>query len=222
MEQTPAHERHNPDLMHLLPPAARTLVEVGCSAGALAREYKKLNPGCRYIGIEVVPQYVRLAARYCDTVHELDIEGVDEDFIRHSLGGDCWIFGDTLEHLRDPWSLLARIRRTMAVDACIVACIPNAQHWSVQARLSCGEFIYEDAGLLDRTHLRWFTRRTMIEMFERAGLRIEAGFPRIFDDPRKEQVLPGIRLMAQGIGADPELAAADALPYQYVVRAVPA
>lgn len=94
MDQTPAHDRHNPQLRQIVPVDARTIIEVGCSSGALAREYKKSSPTCRYIGVEVMPQYALLARRYCDTVHELDIEGVDAAFLRESLMGDCWVFGD--------------------------------------------------------------------------------------------------------------------------------
>ncbi len=222
MEQTPAHELHNADLLAFMPRDARVVVEIGCSAGALAREYKKLNAGCRYIGVEIAPRLCELARSHCDIVHELDIEGATEEFLRASLPGDCWVFGDALEHLRDPWSLLARLRRTLPEGGCVVACVPNVQHWSVQARLACGELNYQDDGLLDRTHLRWFTRITLVRLFEQAGFRIEAGFPRIFPDPMQEQVIPSIRLIAQAIGADPDMAANDAVPWQYVVRAVPA
>jgi SAM-dependent methyltransferase len=222
MEQTPAHETHNPQLLQLMPTDARRVVEIGCSSGALAREYKRINPGCYYLGVEVVPQYVELARRYCDCVHEVDIENATEGYIRDALAGDCWIFGDTLEHLRDPWALLFKIRSTMSNTGSVVACIPNAQHWSVQARLNCGDLIYEESGLLDKTHLRWFTRKTIIEMFQRTGFRIDTGITRIFDHPQKDRVLAGIKLMAQGMGTDPEEAVADALPFQYVVRVLPA
>jgi SAM-dependent methyltransferase len=222
MEQTPAHEQHNPDLLRLIPPNARTIIEIGCSSGALAREYKKTNSQCRYVGIEVMPQYAQLAQRHCDAVYQSDIEGVDEESIRASLPGDCWIFGDSLEHLRDPWALLTKIRHTIVADGCVVACIPNAQHWSVQARLNCGGFRYEQSGLLDKTHLRWFTRITIIEMFLGAGFRIEAMFPRIFNHPGMEKILPSIKQMARDAGIDPEMAATDALPLQYVLRALPA
>ncbi|MDB6082428.1 MAG: methyltransferase protein [Gammaproteobacteria bacterium] len=221
MEETPAHEQHNPDLLRLIPADARTVVEVGCSSGALAREYKKLNPACRYVGVEVMPKYAQLAQRHCDTVFELDVEGVTEEAFRASLVGDCWVFGDSLEHLKDPWSLLAKIRRSIAADGCVVACIPNAQHWSVQARLNCGAFRYEESGLLDRTHLRWFTRITIIEMFQEAGFRIDAAFPRIFEHPGMDKILPSIKQMARDMGIDPEMAATDAIPLQYVLRALP-
>src|SRR5665647_674801 len=129
MDQTPAHERHNPDLLKLIPKDARVLVEVGCSSGALAREYKKINSNCRYIGVECVSEYAKLAERHCDSVIETDIESVDENFLRDTLACDCWIFGDALEHLMNPWLLLSRIRKIIPDNGSIVACIPNAQHW---------------------------------------------------------------------------------------------
>ena len=103
----------------------------------------------------------------------------------------------------------------------MVACIPNAQHWTLQAKLSIGDFRYEDSGLLDKTHLRWFTRQTIIEMFDQAGFQIEAGMPRILNEPDREQFLPIIEQMAKAAGADPQTAVNDSLPLQYVIRAVP-
>lgn len=221
MDQTPAHDRHNPDLLKLIPRDVKVIVEVGCSSGALAREYKKINSDCRYIGVECDSEFAKLAERYCDSVIVLNIENADDNFLRDTLAGDCWIFGDALEHLRDPWALLSSIRKIIPASGSIVACIPNAQHWSVQARLCSGNFRYENSGLLDRTHLRWFTRQTIFEMFANAGFKIVEGFPRIFNEPDRDKVLPAIKAMAASIGADPEMAANDALPLQYVVRAVP-
>jgi hypothetical protein len=91
----------------------------------------------------------------------------------------------------------------------------------LQARLNIGDFRYEEAGLLDKTHLRWFTRQTIIEMFDQTGFRIEAGAPRIFEDPNREVYLPIIEQMARASGADPQITVNDSLPWQYVVRAVP-
>ena len=216
MEQTPAHEQHNPELLSLMPTDASTVVEIGCSAGALAREYKKLNPSCRYVGVDVVPEYAERARRYCDEALGIDIE----DFIA-GLGADLWVFGDTLEHLRDPWRVLASIRRVLPASGSVVVCVPNTQHWSVQARLNCGLFRYEDAGLLDRTHLRWFTRVTLLEMLRDAGYRVDAGIPRAVQEPGVPLLGEAIRQMARAIGADPDAAYRDCLPFQYVLRARP-
>lgn len=113
-----------------------------------------------------------MAQRYCDETLVLNIEQADDTFWGSQGDKDCWIFGDTLEHLVNPWRVLQNIYECLPIDGVVVACIPNAQHWSIQARLSIGDFRYEDEGLLDRTHLRWFTRQTIIEIFQGAGFEI--------------------------------------------------
>jgi ubiquinone/menaquinone biosynthesis C-methylase UbiE len=220
MNQTPVHENHNPDLLRLMPPGSVNVLEFGCSSGALAREYKKINPGARHVGVEISSEYARLAMRYCDDVLVLDADRVDESFFDGQAAVDCWVFGDVLEHLRDPWRVLRQIRRVIG-KGCVVACIPNAQHWSVQARLCAGSFTYEDSGLMDRTHLRWFTRQTVFELFQSCGFKIEEGFPRVFEEPQGAVFVNAIREMARAIGLDPVVAARDCMPLQYVVRAVP-
>lgn len=219
MDQTPVHQNHNPDLLKLMPTAARRVVEVGCSSGALAREYKKSNPAVHYTGIEIVPAYAEMAREHCDRVVDVDIERVAIDQLRTDFEADCWVFGDVLEHLYDPWALLKKIRESMARGGCVVACIPNAQHWSVQARLSIGDFRYQDSGLFDRTHIRWFSRVTMLEMFRNAGFVVDAGKARVFNEPQREAFLPVIRAMATAAGADANLAVEDSKALQYVFRA---
>lgn len=221
MNQTPVHDRHNPDLLRLIPLDAHKVVEVGCSSGALAREYKKLNSICRYVGLEIDPTYVALAKLHCDEADVVDIEAVDQLFWERHADADCWVFGDTLEHLRDPWQVLRHIRSILPEHGVVVACIPNAQHWSLQVKLSIGDFRYETSGLLDRTHLRWFTRQTIVELFEGAGFAIDEGIPRVFDEPERERFLPFIRGMAQATGSNPDVAVSDALPLQHVIRAIP-
>jgi 2-polyprenyl-3-methyl-5-hydroxy-6-metoxy-1,4-benzoquinol methylase len=152
----------------------------------------------------------------------LDIELADESFWQEVTDRDCWIFGDTLEHLKDPWNILRKIRSVIPADGCVVACIPNAQHWSLQAKLAIGDFRYVDSGLLDRTHLRWFTRQTMLELFGDTGFQVKTGFPRIFDEPKRNQFLPIIENMAKAFGVDPKQASADASALQYVIKAEPA
>lgn len=219
MDQTPVHDSHNADLLAFIPRHSKRLIEVGCSSGALAREFKSLAPEANYFGVEIDLNYAELAKRFCNDVAVLDIEKADEDFWKSMADRDCWIFGDTLEHLQNPWLILKKIHDIVPIDGVVVACIPNAQHWSLQAKLSIGDFRYENSGLMDRTHLRWFTRQTIVELFDRAGFIIEEGLPRIFDEPQREPFLPLIGQMAKLAGSDPELAIADSLPLQYVVRA---
>ena len=220
-EQTPVHEHHNPDLLRIIPTEAKSIVEVGCSSGALAREYRKINPEVFYLGVEIEPEYARLAERHCDKVMVLDVDQAPDSFFSENAACDCWIFGDTLEHFRDPWQVLGKIRRFIPINGCIVACVPNAQHWSVQARLNCGIFRYEESGLMDRTHLRWFTRITLLELFSTTGFTVTEGFPRIFDEPNRDRFIQVIKQMASLQGADPEQAAYDSTALQYVIRAIP-
>ena len=197
------------------------LVEVGCSSGALAREFKKISPDCNYFGIEIDPSYAQLAKRYCDESLSLNIEDADDEFWRKNASRDCWIFGDTLEHLKDPWEILRKIRQRIPEHGTVVACVPNAQHWSLQVKLSVGDFRYEESGLLDKTHLRWFTRQTLLEMFDQTGFEIIEGYPRVFDEPQRDRFLPAIEHMARLAGVDPAQAVSDCLPLQYVVKAIP-
>ncbi len=222
MDQTPIHDIHNAELLQLMPQGAAKVIEIGCSSGALAREYRKANPACHYFGIEIVPAYAAQARRHCDFAETRDIDAADEHFFAAHADRDCWVFGDVLEHLRDPWRVLAAIRAVIPAEGSVVACMPNAQHWSLLAKLSIGDFRYESSGLLDRTHLRWFTRQTMFEMFEGAGFRIEAALARIVESPATDIYLPHVRALAAAAGGDPDQAAADAIPLQYVMRAVPA
>lgn len=112
-------------------------------------------------------------------------------------------------------------RPAFVASGCAVLCVPNAQHWSVQARLCAGLLRYEDSGLLDRTHLRWFTRITLLETVRACGFRVEEGHPRIFDEPHRDRCLPHLRALAQAMGVDADQAVQDALPMQYVLRIVP-
>lgn len=221
MKNTPAHDRFNGDLLALIPKESSRVVEVGCSSGALARAFLEINPRCEYIGIEHDADYAEVAKGTCTRVIHGSFEQLDDEVFEQLFPSDCWVFGDVLEHLFDPWAVLRRIRSKLSSDACLVACIPNAQHWSVQARLITGLFRYEDEGLLDRTHLRWFTRTTIVELFESCGYTIVQGASRTFDEANRDAVLAGIRRMAESIGADPDLAVSDALPMQWVVKAIP-
>jgi len=222
MDQTPAHDNYNPDLLRLMDRAFGTVVEVGCSRGALAKAYRQSFPQARYIGIEIDAGYAEAARAHCDRVLCGDVENLPAADWGMLFPSDCWVFGDALEHLRDPWALLRRLRQDIGAQGQVLACIPNAQHWSVQARLAAGAFNYEDQGLLDRTHLRWFTRSTIIELFGSSGFRVEKMLSRVFKEPAKDRFLPAIGDLASAAGADRERALRDCLPLQYVLRALPA
>ncbi|QJY34540.1 methyltransferase domain-containing protein [Diaphorobacter sp. JS3050] len=221
MNQTPAHNIVNTDLMRLIPENANRIVEVGCMHGAMARAYRESHPGIHYVGIDIDPDYAHVAAQFCDRTLGVDIEALSVDEFKSLFPSDCWIFGDCLEHLRDPWRIVRMVRESIDPNGCMLVCIPNAQHWSVLMRLATGQFHYEDSGLLDRTHIRWFTRTTMIDMFTQAGWRIENGFSRQIPTQPPQALLEGIRAIAEACGADGQQALADAQAFQYLFRLRP-
>ncbi|MES2948361.1 MAG: methyltransferase domain-containing protein [Pseudomonadota bacterium] len=191
------------DLLRLIPVHTRAVVDVGSKSDALARAYKSVNPSCHY-----------------EVVSQRDIESVDESFYADHAHCDVWILNEVLARMRNPWRVLSRIRSCLPAGGCVVVCLPNAQHWSVLAKLCVGDFRYEDAGLMARGNLRFFTRATMLEMFVRAGFKMEQGFPRIHSDLKNESVATAIKSMAIAVGAEPDLALQDSLPMQFVVKLV--
>ncbi|MCY4747408.1 methyltransferase domain-containing protein [Pelomonas sp. UHG3] len=210
----------NPTVLALIPSGARRIVEVGCSTGGLAQALKAQRPDVHFIGLELDAKAAELARQRCDEVLQLDIESAGPEFFARLQGQDCWVFGDVLEHLRDPWRVLAEVARVLAPGGCVVASVPNAQHWSVQARLNMGFFQYEATGMMDRTHLRWFTRQTLLQLFDGAGLQVDRCQPcMVVEPPMRERALAGVRQMATALGRDPEEAARDAMPFQYALRA---
>ena len=217
-DATPAGDA-NPDVVALLPAGAARIVDVGCGKGAMAAAWLARHPHCDYVGIERDPDLAAIARTRARRVVEADVERLDDAALASLAPVDAWVFGDVLEHLVDPWAVLARVRGTLAPDGVVVACVPNMQHWSVTARLVSGELHYEPAGLLDRTHLRWFTRTTIDAMFRGAGYGITRWVRRVYDAPLRARALAAIGNFATVIGADADEAMADADVFQWVVEA---
>ena len=211
MRQTPAHDRYNDALYSVIPKDSKHIVEIGCSTGALAKAWKKARPECNYVGVEIDPEYAQAARKWCDLVVVQDVEAVPL-----ALRPDCWVLGDVLEHLRDPWSFVQHLR---GLGGAVCASIPNIQHWTVQGNLACGLFEYQDEGIMDRTHLRWFTKQSIPGLFE--GYRIEAFLGTINPEQPPAPILAAIRTIAVYAGMDPNEAGASCMPVQYVLRAVP-
>jgi 2-polyprenyl-3-methyl-5-hydroxy-6-metoxy-1,4-benzoquinol methylase len=177
------YDNVNEDLLRSIPPDATKVCEVGCGTGEMAHLYKQINPDGRYYGIELDFNSYREASErrhvFADIVNS-DCEkiwGYHYGMLAPDL--DVLIYGDTLEHLKDPWSHLTHaVTEWVKPGGQVIACVPNSQNFGFIEALMAGEFHYQDDGLLDRTHLRFFTRKTLIEMFEQAGLSVVSVEPR--------------------------------------------
>ena len=211
----------NQDLLAFVPGGARKLVEVGCGDGAFAKAYKALNPICNYTGIEAGPA-AEQARAHCDFVFRADVEQPDPIREAHVAGADCWILGEVLERLDDPWTLLAQIRASLAPGGSLVLAVRNFQHWSNQVRLNLGDLRYQPGGALDKAERRLYTRGALLDMLADAGFRVSGGMPRVRDEPGRAKFLPALRQLAEASGNDPDLAEQDALAWQYIISAVPA
>jgi SAM-dependent methyltransferase len=158
------------DLLPLVPTEAWRVLDVGCGAGQLGQALKRRGSR-EVVGIELNRKASRVAATVLDQVICAAAETVSLDKLDPPY--DCIIFADILEHLIDPWAALRRFATLLDRDGTIVASIPNVGFWSVVWGLLRGRWEYEERGLLDRAHLRFFTERSVSGLFEQAGLVVK-------------------------------------------------
>ena len=208
----------NPDLLDRIPLNAARVLDVGCGGGALGSEFKRRNPSARVYGIESDADMAAVAAARLDVVAHVDVEA--EPFPFGDTVFDCIVFGDALEHLRDPWRLLGLHAQRLAPQGVMLICMPNVEHWSFVERLLRGTFDYEDAGLFDRTHLRWFTVETTRRALLAAGLVPCDVIPRVFGRPEAGEFVRAMRPALEALGVDVAQYAMRSLPLQHVWRAM--
>jgi SAM-dependent methyltransferase len=208
----------NPDLLSRIPLDARMVLDVGCGAGGLGAAFRLRNPATRLIGIEPDATLAEAAAPHYEQVLRIDIETTPPPLPPGSL--DALVFGDVLEHLRDPWAVLKRDAALLAEEGVLLACVPNIEHWSFVARLLTGTWRYEKMGLFDETHLRWFTRDGMKQALDQAGLVPLEAAPRIFGREKAEAFAHQITPALKALGVTPDDWFRRSAPLQYVWRAV--
>lgn len=148
------------------------VLDVGCNNGQTGRRLLELGKARWVTGIEFVSERGEAARAHLNEVYIGDVESMSFDWEAGSF--DCFIFGDVLEHLSNPWHLLRRLKPFLATDGLVIASIPNVKHLPVLIDLLLrDEWLYVEAGVLDITHLRFFTRKTAIRLFEQAGYVVE-------------------------------------------------
>jgi O-antigen biosynthesis protein len=159
-----------PEVVELVPKSSRFVVDVGCGAGGLGHALKQSIPGVQVRGVEPVASQAELARRVLDDVLLGNAEDpLPADWPRP----DCIILADVLEHLVEPWTVLRGYRELIQPGGTCVASIPNVANREILLGLLNHRWDYAEHGLLDRTHLRFFTRETAIELFEGAGFTIQ-------------------------------------------------
>jgi GT2 family glycosyltransferase len=163
------HNLCRPEILDLIPTTAKSILDLGCGTGELGKALKKRQT-CIVDGIELNKEAAHLAKTNLDTVHIDNLNRFCPCFIKRKY--DVLVFGDILEHLISPWEVVRKFTTLLNDDGIIIASIPNVAHPSVVSQLQRGLFRYAVAGILDITHLRFFTQTTIFQLFYRAGLKI--------------------------------------------------
>jgi len=157
----------NLKLLAAVPADARRVLELGCANGRLGRRYKESHPGVTWWGVDRSAEATAVAAQHLDRVFTLDLDRLE--LAELGRGFDVIVIGDLLEHLSDPHAVLEALYDLSAPGARIVCCLPNMAHLSVIERLVAGDISYDAAGLLDRTHLRFYSPASAFKTFLDAG-----------------------------------------------------
>ena len=170
-------ENRRLEIAELVEPSATTVLDVGCGFGLLGAALKALNSQRRVVGVEKDARAAREAEKFLDKVINGDVESPDLPLTGELF--DCIIFADILEHLKDPLSALINFKKYLRKEGVIICSIPNMRHYTVFVRLLTEGWKYDDFGLFDRTHLRFFSLQTMKELIQDAGLSIELIRPKV-------------------------------------------
>lgn len=166
------HVRH--ELIALIQHPPRRVLDIGCAAGVTGEAIKRQYPSSWVYGIELSPSTAALARTRLDGVIEGSIEHLDLLECGIALGSiDTVILADVLEHTYNPWGVLTRLKPYLTADAQIIASIPNSRHISLLSDLAHGLWTYREEGLLDITHIRFFTLTEIQRLFEETGYAIE-------------------------------------------------
>ena len=198
----------------------KRVIDFGCATGYFSQLLAK--KGCTVTGVEINPEAAKFAEQYCEQVLVADLDFVSVTAILPKQAFDVAVFGDVLEHLRNPWKVVSEIRQLLKPEGYVVASIPNIAHGAIRLALLQGRFEYMDLGLLDNTHLRFFTRKSVEELFEGSGYFVETiertklpvisastWVPRIDKNTFDPKIIEQIEQ------------AAEADTFQFVVRAFP-
>lgn len=158
-----------PEILQLVPISATRILDVGCGAGVLGASIKS-RQAAEVHGVELMSDAASKAGSYLDRIWNLPIESALPELADGYY--DCIVAADVLEHVIDPWGTLSALKGKLSPDGKIVVSLPNVQNWEVVSSLLQGKWDYRSEGILDRTHLHFFTRKSVEELFWNAGLRI--------------------------------------------------
>ncbi len=163
-----------PEILNLIPSTAKSILDLGCGTGATSKALKERQP-CHVTGIELNKEAAEAAKKNLDLCICDNLNRYGPILSKDKY--DTIILADILEHLITPWQVLKKFASVLSDSGTVIASIPNIAHPWIISQLQKGLFRYESAGLLDITHLRFFTKSTIGQLFYKAGLKITSMTP---------------------------------------------
>ncbi|HEY0383964.1 MAG TPA: methyltransferase domain-containing protein [Candidatus Elarobacter sp.] len=204
---------------YALIPAGSRVLDLGCGAGELA-SYLAAR-GDRVWGVDINAAALASAAASCVATRVADLETADLVDLFPGLRFDVVVFADVLEHVREPWNLLQASRAVLDTGGRVVASIPNFAHAAVRLAVVSGSMPYRGLGILDDTHVRFFTLNGVASLFEESGFRLQEIARTTLPFGQPSELVPDVRLLQvpdeieRHVREDPENET-----LQFVVRAV--
>ncbi|HVM59665.1 MAG TPA: class I SAM-dependent methyltransferase [Verrucomicrobiae bacterium] len=154
-------------MLALIKDGPNVIMDLGCASGRLGERLREVGKAEKVYGVEVFAPAAKEAEKTYTTVHVGDLEDMELSYQDYF---DYVICGDIVEHLRDPYRAMERIYSWLKPGGSILVCVPNVRNYAVLRDLIFrGEWEYVSAGILDQTHLRFFTSKSCRRMLERAG-----------------------------------------------------
>jgi len=161
------------DIISLVPEDCRRILEIGCGTGATGSALKNRLPGLYYVGLEIDDRAVEIAQTRLDRVLKVDLGAINRLCLPlEPESFDLLIAADVLEHLYDPWQILYVLRGFLKAKGKALLSIPNTQNIYLIAQLVMGHWTYQKYGLLDATHIRFFTWKEIEKLLTGTGFRI--------------------------------------------------
>ena len=147
----------------------KRVLDVGCAEGHLSKKFSE--KGCEVVGIEIDQMAAKKAKKYCKEIINEDVESIElsknyENYF------DFIVFADILEHLKEPLLVLQRFKKYLKEDGYVLLSLPNISNWRIRIKFLFGSFEYEDKGLLDNSHIRFFNAKTSKKLILDAGYEI--------------------------------------------------
>lgn len=188
------------------------VLEVGCACGATLLAIYNQNPQAKLYGIEFNEQAAALASHFA-TIEALDVEKLQKPEWREMF--DYIILGDVIEHLKEPWQAMKNLASLVKPGGYVIVSVPNVMHISVFSMMLAGRWQYEDQGILDHTHLRFFTKKEILLLLKEAGFEMESMLKMMMPTtPQDEELIKKLKELLPAQSDPDELDA-----YQWVVLA---